>query len=86
MVGARAAPKGLDVVCIDARHARAALKMRINKTDQNDAEGIAQIMRTGWYRPVHVKSFEAHRARALLGLAPNSSASPRGCRTTFAAF
>ncbi len=57
----------LDVVCLDARHARAALKMQINKTDQNDAEGLAQIMRTGWYRPVYVKSFEAHRARALLG-------------------
>lgn len=41
-------------------------KMQINKTDQNDAEGLAQIMRTGWYRLVHVKSFEAHRARALL--------------------
>jgi transposase len=41
--------------------------MQINKTDQNDAEGLAQIMRTGWYRPVHVKSQEAHRARALLG-------------------
>ena len=57
----------LDVVCLDARHARAALKMQINKTDQNDADGLAQIMRTGWYRSVHVKSFEAHRARALLG-------------------
>src|SRR5262245_11192941 len=54
------------VVCIDARHARAALKMQVNKNDRNDAEGLAQIMRTGWYRPVHVKSFEAHRARALL--------------------
>jgi transposase len=41
--------------------------MQINKTDQNDAEGLAQIMRTGWYRPVHVKSFDSHRARALLG-------------------
>jgi len=59
--------RDLDVVCLDARHARAALKMQINKTDQNDAEGLAQIVRTGWYRPVHVKSFEAHRARALLG-------------------
>ena len=57
----------LEVVCLDARHARAALKMQINKTDQNDAEGLAQIMRTGWYRAVHVKSFESHRARALLG-------------------
>src|ERR1700736_5726720 len=58
---------GLEVVCLDARHARAALEMQINKTDQNDAEGLAQIMRTGWYRSVHVKSFDAHRARALLG-------------------
>jgi transposase len=59
--------RGLDVTCLDARHARAALKMRLNKTDQNDAEGLAQIMRTGWCRSVRVKSLEAHRARALLG-------------------
>ena len=45
----------------------APLKMQMNKTDQNDAEGLAQIMRTGWYWPVHVKSLDAHRARALLG-------------------
>src|SRR5207247_2630136 len=50
-----------------ARHARATLKMQINKTDQNDAEGLAQIVRTGWYRSVHVKSLDSHRARALLG-------------------
>src|ERR1700730_15733539 len=54
---------GLEV----ARQARAALKMQINKTDQNDAEGLAQIVRTGWYRAVHVKSFDSQRARALLG-------------------
>ena len=59
--------RGLNLICLDARHARAALKMQINKTDQNDAEGLAQIMRTGWYRSVHVKSFDSHRARALLG-------------------
>ena len=41
--------------------------MQTNKTDQNDAEGLAQIMRTGWYRPMHVKSLDARRARALLG-------------------
>jgi transposase len=58
---------GLEVICLDARHARAALKMQINKTDQNDAEGLAQIVRTGWFRSVHVKSFDSHRARALLG-------------------
>jgi transposase len=59
--------RGLDITCLDARHASAALKMQMNKTDQNDAEGLAQIMRTGWYRSVHVKSLDAHRARALLG-------------------
>ena len=58
---------GLEVVCLDVRHARAALKMQINKTDQNDAEGLAQIVRTGWYRSVHVKSLDSHRARAILG-------------------
>jgi transposase len=58
---------GLEVVCLDARHARAALKIQINKTDQNDAEGLAQIVRTGWYRSVHVKSLDSHRARAILG-------------------
>jgi transposase len=41
--------------------------MQIKKTDQNDAEGLAQIVRTKWYRSVHVKSFDSHRARALLG-------------------
>jgi transposase len=59
--------QGFNVTCIDARHASAALKMQMNKTDQNDAEGLAQIMRTGWYRSVHVKSLDAHRVRALLG-------------------
>ncbi len=59
--------RGLEVVCLDARHARAALRLLINKTDQNDAEGLAQVLRSGWYRPVHVKSFDAHRARSLLG-------------------
>ena len=58
---------GLAVDCLDARRVKAALQMRLNKTDQNDAEGLAQVVRTGWYRPVHVKSLDAHRARSLLG-------------------
>jgi transposase len=58
--------RGLPVVCIDARHAKAALSMRINKTDRNDAAGLAQVVRTGWYREAHVKSGPSHLARALL--------------------
>ena len=54
------------VVCLDARHAASALKMRINKTDRNDAAGLAQIVRTGWYREVEVKSLDCHEIRAVL--------------------
>ena len=54
--------RGLEVVCLDARHESAAQKMQMNKTDQNDAEDLAQIMRPGWFRLVHVKSLDAHRA------------------------
>jgi transposase len=61
----------VDVICLDARHARAALRMQLNKTDRNDAKGLAQIMRTGWYCAVHVKSFDAHRAANCLVLAFN---------------
>lgn len=58
---------GLPVICIDARHAKAALSMQVNKTDRNDAFGLAQIMRTGWYREVGVKRLENHKVRAVLG-------------------
>ena len=57
----------LSVECLDASRVKAGLQMRLNETDENDAEGLAQIMRTGWFRAVHVKSLDAHRARALLG-------------------
>jgi transposase len=59
---------GLPVVCIDARHARASLQMRVNKTDKNDARGIAQIIRMGWYREVRVKSLDSHTVRTMLGI------------------
>ena len=57
---------GLPVICIDARHARAALKMQINKSDRNDAFGIARIMQCGWYKEVRVKKVHSHAMRALL--------------------
>jgi transposase len=57
---------GMPIVCIDARHAKAGLAMQVNKTDENDAEGLAQIMRTGWFRAVHVKSFDAQLQRSIL--------------------
>ena len=57
---------GLPVICVDARHARAALSLKINKTDANDAHGLAQIMRVGWYREVMVKSEACQIVRALL--------------------
>ena len=57
---------GLPVICIDARHAEAVLKMQINKSDRNDAIGIARIMQTGWFKEVHVKDIYSHSVRALL--------------------
>ena len=57
---------GLPVICIDARHAKAALKMQINKSDRNDAVGIARIMQCGWYKEVCVKSLDSHAIKALL--------------------
>ena len=57
---------GYDVVCMEARQVNAALSAMRNKTDKHDARGIAQILRSGWYSRVHVKSVEAHHTRALL--------------------
>ena len=57
---------GLPIICIDARHAKAVLKMQINKSDRKDAIGIARIMQTGWFKEVRVKSFDSHAMKALL--------------------
>ena len=60
------AAAGLPVVCIETRRAKAAMGAMPNKTDRNDARGLAQIVRTGWYRAVHVKSPACRSWRALL--------------------
>jgi transposase len=57
---------GLPAVCIEARQAKAAMAAMPNKTDRNDARGLAQIVRTGWYRAVHVKNPSCRAWRALL--------------------
>ena len=57
---------GYNVVCMEARQVKSALSAMRNKTDKHDARGIAQLLRSGWYSRVHVKSMESHRVRALL--------------------
>jgi transposase len=56
----------LPVICVETRHMRAVLQAQINKTDRNDARGIAQMMRAGLYRPVHVKTLRSQKLRMLL--------------------
>jgi transposase len=56
----------LPVICVETRHMRAVLKAQINKTDRNDARGLAQMMRVGLYRPVHVKTLRSQKLRMLL--------------------
>ena len=54
------------IICIDARHANGVLKMMPNKTDRHDARGLAQIIRTGWFKAVRIKSHDAYVNRAML--------------------
>src|SRR5829696_9249996 len=51
---------------IDARYANAALKIRLNKTDRNDAVGLAQIVRTGWFKQVRIKTRASYQICSLL--------------------
>src|SRR5450756_517778 len=60
------AEAGLPVVCVETRHIRAVLKAQIHKTARNDARGMAQMMRVGLYRPVHVKTLRSQKLRMLL--------------------
>ena len=57
---------GLAVELLETRHVRDAFKAMPVKTDRKDARGIAQLMRLGWFRPVHCKSLPAQELRALL--------------------
>ena len=57
---------GLPAICIETRQANAAMKTMPNKTDRNDARALAHIMRTGWYRQVHVKARHCRLWRSLL--------------------
>jgi transposase len=57
---------GLPIIVVEARHMRVSLSTMRNKTDRNDARGIAQMMRLGWFRAVHVKNVEMQKMRTLL--------------------
>ena len=57
---------GFEVVLLETRHVKAALSAMVVKTDRKDARGIAQLLRMGWFRPVHAKSPQSQEVRALL--------------------
>ena len=58
---------GFETVLLETRHVKAALSAMAVKTDRRDARGIAQLLRMGWFRPVHRKSVPSQEVRALLG-------------------
>lgn len=58
--------EGLPAICIDARHAKAALDMAANKMDANDADGLAQLAEVGFFREVRVKGFDSMLTRTLV--------------------
>ena len=60
------AEAGVPVICVETRHMKATLAAQVNKTDRNDARSIAQMMRVGLYRPVHVKTVASQEKRTLL--------------------
>jgi len=57
---------GFDTVLLETRHVKAALSAMTVKTDRKDARGLAQLIRMGWFRPVHTKSMGSQEVRALL--------------------
>ena len=57
---------GYPAICLECRHVKAGLSAMRNKTDRNDARGIAHLLRLGWFRQVHIKSEEAQQVRMAL--------------------
>lgn len=73
--------EGMPAICIDARHAKVALDMAANKTDANDADGLAHLAEVGFYREVRVKSFDSMLARTFVAARTRLCGSARSCRT-----
>src|SRR5215471_7507583 len=77
--------EGLPMICLDARHAKKALDMKVNKTDANDAEGLAHLVRAGWYRRSGSKAAAPCWQRRCLARAVSCSACRWRLRTRSAA-
>lgn len=60
--------RSVPAICVCARHAKGVLSTRVNKSDLHDAEGLAQLARTGWYKAVHIKDSATHMDRAQLAV------------------
>ena len=69
--------RGLPAICVCARHAKGVLSTRANKSDPHDAEGLAQLARTGWFKAVRIKQEGTHMARAQLEIHAQLHASRR---------
>jgi transposase len=69
--------RGLPAICVCARHAKGVLSTRANKSDPHDAEGLAQLARTGWFKAVRIKQEGTHMARAQLKIHAQLHASRR---------
>lgn len=69
------AERAVPVICVCARHAKGVLSARVNKSDPHDAEGLAQMARTGWFKAVRIKAEATHLDRARLKIREQLNAS-----------